>query len=110
MSKTRKHRRKNNKSDIRIPTYDVRIVLAAAGLIIIAAIGVWLATRSSDGIPDDFVPEVVGAPRVSVSEERIDYGDVRLNTTIETVFRVRNVGDKTLYIFDEPQVEVIQGC
>ena len=108
MSKARKRRRKNNKSNIKTLN-DVRIVLAAAGLII-AAIGVWLATRSSDGIPDDFVPEVVGAPRVSVSDDWIDYGDVKLNTTIETVFRVRNAGDETLYIFDEPQVEVVQGC
>ncbi|HIQ06054.1 MAG TPA: hypothetical protein EYH31_10295 [Anaerolineae bacterium] len=58
----------------------------------------------------DVTPQVRGAPRVEVLEEVMDYGDVRVNTPIRTVFRVRNVGDQPLRILGEPQVELVQGC
>lgn len=59
----------------------------------------------------DFEPEVTGAPRLSVVEdELIDYGDVTLNTTINTVYTVRNVGDEPLMFLSTPRIEVIEGC
>ncbi|WP_162909769.1 DUF1573 domain-containing protein [Aggregatilinea lenta] len=59
----------------------------------------------------DFEPEVTGAPRVSVVEdELIDYGDVKLNTTIQTSYTVRNLGDEPLMFVNTPYVEVIEGC
>ena len=109
MGKTSRRRRKNNKVEVTASKRYVWAAIFAAGAILIGIAG-WLATRSSGGIPKDFVPEVVGAPKASVSEEWIDYGDVRLGTNVETVFHVSNVGDETLYILDEPRVEVIQGC
>lgn len=77
--------------------------------VIVAALGIVLFTRD-DSTPDDFVPQVIGAPRVAVAQDTFDYGDIRLGTTIETVFKVQNVGDKSLTILDAPQVEVLEGC
>ncbi len=68
---------------------------------------VGLLTRTDRTAP---APKVRGAPRVEVSQETVDYGDVKVNTPIETVFRVRNVGDQPLQILGEPQVEVVKGC
>jgi hypothetical protein len=79
--------------------------LAAALLVTGGAILLW--PRS--GQPS-VAPQVTGAPRVAVSQEVVDYGDVKLNTSIETVFRVQNVGDQPLKILGEPQVELVQGC
>jgi hypothetical protein len=64
----------------------------------------------SEGNRADATPKVRGAPRVEVSQEVVDYGDVKVNTVVETVFRVHNVGDKPLQILGEPEVEVVQGC
>jgi hypothetical protein len=56
-------------------------------------------------------PEVVGATWVEVlPQDCIDYGDVKLGSTVNTVFKVRNIGDQPLVVLGEPQVEVVQGC
>jgi hypothetical protein len=58
-----------------------------------------------------YVPEVIGGPRVAIAQEKIDFGDVKLNTTVEAVFRVRNIGDEVLQFLDyEPLVELKDGC
>jgi len=80
-------------------------MLAAALLLIGGGVLLWQGTASSE-----VTPVVTGAPRVFVSQEVVDYGDVKLNTPIETVFRVRNLGDRPLQILGEPQVELVQGC
>ncbi len=81
------------------------VALAAALLLVGGGVLLWQRIVRS-AVP----PQVTGAPRVSVSQEVVDYGDVRLNTPIETVFYVYNVGDRPLKILGEPQVEVVQGC
>jgi hypothetical protein len=47
---------------------------------------------------------------MEIAQERVDYGDVKVNTPIETIFHIRNVGDQPLQILGEPQVEVVRGC
>lgn len=49
-------------------------------------------------------------PVVEVRQEVFDYGDVKVNTPIETLFRVRNAGDQPLRIADAPEVELVEGC
>lgn len=83
--------------------------LGGLAVVIMIVLGLVLFTRD-DGIPDDFVPEVIGAPRVAVAQDTFDYGDVKNGTTVETVFEVQNVGDENLSIMQTPQVEVVQGC
>lgn len=72
-----------------------------------------LASRAGSGSLSqaaNFTPQVAGAPRLAVSPEQVDHGNVKLNTTIDSVFEVRNVGDKPLQILGEPRVEVVEGC
>ena len=57
-----------------------------------------------------YTPEVVGEPRAQLDQTELDYGDVKLNSTITSVFKVRNIGDQLLRILGEPQVELVEGC
>ena len=65
---------------------------------------------SQTSAASDFTPEVKGNPHVAVDQEKIDYGDVKLGNTINTVMDVRNTGDQTLLIQQNPQVEAVEGC
>jgi hypothetical protein len=80
----------------------VGLVLAGGAFLVV------LASRSSQ--VSNYKPETTGSARVSVSQDKIDYGDVKLGRTINTVFDVRNVGDQDLVIQDEPRVELVEGC
>ena len=55
-------------------------------------------------------PEVTGAPRLRVDQEKVDLGNVRLGQTVEVSFRVSNVGDQALRFTAPPYVEVVEGC
>jgi hypothetical protein len=88
--------------------------LAIVALVTVA--GLMLFARKNDStttgtraIPN-FTPQVEGAPRVEVAEDTQDYGDVKLGTTVNSVFKVRNVGDEPLRIIGQPQVWVVEGC
>lgn len=74
-------------------------------LLIAALWGVWILAQ----VPA-FVPEFTGGPRAQLSQTVFDYGDVKNNTTVETVFTVKNVGDQQLYFPMEPVVTVVEGC
>jgi hypothetical protein len=75
----------------------------------IALVGVVLALLSASKQPPA-TESVAGAPRLAVDQDRIDYGNVKFNTPIQTVFHVRNLGDQPLKILEEPQVELVEGC
>jgi len=55
-------------------------------------------------------PQVTGAPHLAVAQTMIDEGEVKLGKTIQSAFRLQNVGDQALQIEDDPQVEVVEGC
>ncbi len=86
-----------------------RLPLIAAGLVLVVALVAALVVALS-GQNRPFTPEVVGAPAIRVDQSLIDYGVVKNNTMIETVVRVRNVGDQALYLLGDPHVEVREGC
>jgi len=86
-----------------------RLTLAVAGLVLVVAV-VAIAVIALTSQNEPFVPEVVGAPALRVDQTLIDYGVVKNNTQIETVVRVRNVGDEALRILGDPHVEVREGC
>lgn len=81
--------------------------LAVIGLVIWLAQGRQTATVTSTS---ESTPEVVGQPSAVIDQTAFDYGDVKLGKTIETVFRVKNVGDQALVFAGEPVVEVVEGC
>ena len=108
--KTRRPTQKRNKIGLATPSNRMVWGLLGTAAVILLGVIAWFVTPKDSG-PEGFEPEVTGAPRVAmISEEAVDYGDVELNTTIETVFRVKNVGDKDLRIAEEPFVELVQGC
>ncbi len=89
------------------------IWLAAVGAMLLVAGGlglIWTSSSSTGVTTLDVTPEVVGAPRLAVDQEVIDEGYVKLNNTIRTTFRLRNVGDQPLHILGEPAVELVEGC
>ena len=93
------------------PRYLKQLGMVAALVTVLLGFGGFaILWGGGDSIPQDFVPDVIGAPRVAVAQEVFDYGDVKLNTTVETVFEVQNVGDETLTLMQNPQVQVLEGC
>jgi hypothetical protein len=51
-----------------------------------------------------------GTPAVSVDKERIDYGEVKLNTPLTFSIVVTNTGDGILRLKEKPYIEVREGC
>jgi hypothetical protein len=88
------------------PQWLVPAILVGLGLVL-SAIALLLLRG---GQPEPFTPEVTGKPKALLDQTYFDYGDVRFNTLVETVIRVKNVGDEPLNILGEPQVQVVEGC
>jgi hypothetical protein len=88
------------------PRWLVPAILVGLGLVL-SAIALLLLR---DGQSQPFTPEITGKPKAVLDQTYFDYGDVRFNTPVETVIRVKNVGDEPLNILGEPQVQVVEGC
>ncbi len=113
MAQTKKNRRSKKRGAANQISW-IWAGIAGGVVLIIAAIA--LLARQNDSpsqktFDPNFEPTVTGAARVEVlPQDTIDYGDVKLGTSINTVFNVRNIGDEPLMVLGEPQVEVVQGC
>lgn len=81
--------------------------IGAAAILVVAALAVMLQGQQAK---TSFTPEVTGGPSAVIDPPQFDYGDVKLGTTIKTVFHVKNVGDTQLAFAGEPRVEVLEGC
>ncbi len=101
-----KHKRRGAR---RVAQSQHRWVPLAVVVVGIALIGAGLVFAKGD-LGAKEAPMVTGAPRLAVSQEMVDYGEIKVNTPVETVFRVRNIGDQPLKILGEPQVELVEGC
>lgn len=89
------------------PEWLLPTLLGVAALAVIVLV-IWLAQGRQTSVTSP--PAVVGQPSAAIDQTAFDYGDVKLGTTIETVFRVKNVGDQSLVFQGEPVVEVVEGC
>jgi hypothetical protein len=76
--------------------------------LVVGAALLWLV--SGRQASSEYMPEVTGGPSGRIDQAYFDYGDVKLGTTIKTVFRVRNVGDAQLAFQGAPRIEVLEGC
>ena len=83
--------------------------IAGIGIVVIV-VGIILFQANTASSQTNAAIQVKGAPRISLVQDTFDYGDVRLGTTVQTVFRVRNVGDQPLVILNQPRVQVVEGC
>jgi hypothetical protein len=87
----------------------VSIFLIGGGviLLLLAVLFIYFGNQS----PKSEVPiEVSGAPALKVNQERIDFGDVKVNTPVTATFEISNAGDKPLRFSEVPKVEVVEGC
>lgn len=80
-------------------------LLAVAGLTLISSLLLFILSAQNA-----YEPEAEGARLAILGEETIDYGDVKLGSTIETVVKVKNIGDQVLVFSENPYVELIEGC
>ena len=98
-----KKQRKPQKKNIFWP-----LLILAVGAVLVVA-GVLYAQQSAQ--QDEGSPAVGdGTPVIAVSPERIDYGDVKLDTPLTFQIKVTNTGDGTLQIQKEPFLDVVEGC
>lgn len=89
------------------PRWLLPVIFGIAALAIVAAV-VWLVQGRQTAVT--YTPEVAGQPSAVIDQTAFDYGDVKLGSTVETVFHVKNVGDRPLTFQGEPRVEVREGC
>jgi hypothetical protein len=90
------------------PRPSLWLVFAGAVIVLVLA-AVLFAVALASG-RDSYVPEFTGGPRAQLSQTAFDYGNVKNNSTVETVFTIKNVGDRQLYFKREPVVAVVKGC
>jgi hypothetical protein len=85
------------------------IILIGGGviLLLLAAVFVYTSSRSPKS---DLPLEVSSAPALKVDQERIDFGDVKVDTPVTARFEIANVGDQPLRFSQVPKVEVVEGC
>lgn len=102
MSKSKKpQRRKPHKR----PAWLIPAIIL--GLVVVVAAVVAVVTGSRR---EPYEPEVTGAPRAQFDQTAFDHGALRFEQQVESVYRVRNVGDQPLNILGEPRVELVEGC
>lgn len=51
-----------------------------------------------------------GTPVIAVDQQKIDYGNVKLNTDLTFTIKVTNTGNGVLRFNDKPYIEVAKGC
>ena len=76
-------------------------LVALGGLFIIGAILVFSNSSSADS---------GGTPVISVDQQNIDFGYVKLNESRSLNIKVTNIGDGTLRFKENPYIEVLEGC
>lgn len=84
--------------------------LLPAALVVVAVVVVGGIAAVIANQQPPYVPEVTDRPAVQLSQDRFDYGTVSYSQVVNTSFQVKNVGDETLYVLGEPQIEVVEGC
>jgi hypothetical protein len=116
MSQSKKHRLSKQRAQTpHVRRTDSRLIwIVVAGCILLAVGALFFVLSASNPGQDNqqanYSPQVSGAPRLSIASDTLDHGYVKLGTTVNSVFSVRNVGDKLLQILGEPRVELVEGC
>jgi hypothetical protein len=76
------------------------LIVAIGGILLIIA-AFFFANQSRDG---------GGIPSITVDQQTIDYGDVKLDTPKTIAIKITNTGDGTLRFKENPYIEVLEGC
>jgi hypothetical protein len=95
----KKRKRVGQKKTISAPVF----ILMFGGALLIAA-GILFGVQISDSGNSS------GTPALTLDQDTIQYGDVKLNTNLSFEIKVTNSGDGTLRFKEEPYIEVREGC
>lgn len=92
---------------------NLRVLIAISGgaavvLLCILLYSVTTGTKVISGA--QVTPQVIGAPRLQVNQDKIEMGDVALGKTVQAEFELTNTGDRTLQFTSRPYIEVLEGC
>ncbi len=82
------------------------LILGAGGLLLVVMAAILLTRK--EPTPEAAI-EVQGAPALRVNQERIDFGDVKLGTTVQASFTITNAGSQALRLSEPPYIEVKEG-
>lgn len=99
---------KNPKAPAELPNRPVWLIPTVVIGTIVAILALVALVIGNQEEP--FEPQVTGAPRAEVDRISIDHGDIRFEEPVESIYRIRNVGDQPLLILGEPRVQLIEGC
>jgi hypothetical protein len=75
-------------------------ILLIAGALLLAAV-LWISLNSTTS---------GGTPAIAVDQQKIDFGDVKLNDNRTFTIKVTNTGDGTLRFKKDPFIEIVEGC
>ncbi|HEY3311295.1 MAG TPA: hypothetical protein VGK00_06605 [Anaerolineales bacterium] len=76
------------------------IALAGVGLVLVLA-AVWLLVWGT---------EAGDRPSLAVDQERIEFGDVKLDTSLTFQIKVTNTGSSVLKFKQAPYIQIVEGC
>ncbi len=105
-----KRKRKSN-SRLKVksrPSWPRFLVPGALGVVLLAGFATWFFFQKSS--PPIVAAQYTGGARLAVDTDLIDLGNVRFEKFVQARFRVRNVGDMSLRLPENPPVEVVEGC
>ncbi len=77
-------------------------IMAAAALLLVAGIALLVMGSPGEGSKT--------GPRLSVNQDRIDFGRVPLDKTVRAEFQLTNTGDAVLTLDTSTPVQVLEGC
>jgi len=103
-----KHKAQQKANQQKKQLKNVIILMVVGGLLIVVAILISNNTRAVQTDPE--LVKVSGQPSLSVDQELIDYGDVKVNTQLSFDLQITNVGDQMLRLTETPYIEVKEGC
>jgi hypothetical protein len=79
----------------------ISLLLLSMGSILIVVFIFLFARQNGD---------ISGTPLITVDQNKIDFGDVKLNTNLTFSIKVTNTGTGTLRFKETPYIEVLEGC
>ncbi len=76
------------------------IALILGGILLVAA-ALFFAFGGADG---------GGTPKLTVDQEKINYGDVHFGDGRSFAIKITNTGDGVLRFKEQPYIQVVEGC